>query len=130
MKKLNYLFMLLTLFFSVGAMTSCSDDDDEPQLDAADAVAGKYSGRLTYGTTLVEDAYVVEIHKETSSIVSVDADFMGDNDARYTVSKTGNTYTIQNELDPNISITVYGNSLTLTYLTVGGRMYSFTGVKD
>lgn len=33
MKKLSYLFMLLTLCFSMGAMTSCSDDDEEPQRD-------------------------------------------------------------------------------------------------
>ena len=35
-----------------------------------------------------------------------------------------------NETDPNISITVTGKTLNINYLTVGGYMMTYTGIKD
>ncbi len=125
--------MLLTLCFSVGVMTSCSDDDDEPQTDNGTAVAGTYSGRLSYGTTIVEDAYIVTISRVTSSVVTVYAGFLDkvyDEGLNCNVSQSNGTYTLVNEAQPNISITVYGNTINISYLTGGGLMYTFNGQKD
>lgn len=122
--------MLLTLCFSMGAMTSCSDDDEEPNTDGSGSVAGTYSGKLLYGTETIEDAYVVTIKKVTSSVVTVYADFLDDEGMNCNVSQSGGTYTLVNEAQPNISITVYGNTISISYLTAGGWMYTFNGRKD
>lgn len=44
--------MLLTLCFSVGVMTSCSDDDDEPQLDKLASTEWEYVLYYSSGETL------------------------------------------------------------------------------
>ena len=124
MKKINLMAILiaavLTLCFT---FTSCGKDDEKENdiytgvitgnTDVATAVSGTYTGKRTIGTT-----------------VQVSADFYSSGSANYNVSLQGNIYVFSNETDPNISITVTGKTLNINYLTVGGYMMTYTGIKD
>ena len=123
MKKINLMAILiaavLTLCFT---FTSCGKDDEKENdiytgvitgnTDVATAVSGTYTGKRTIGTTVVS------------------ADFYSSGSANYNVSLQGNIYVFSNETDPNISITVTGKTLNINYLTVGGYMMTYTGIKD
>ena len=141
MKKINPMAILiaavLTLCFT---FTSCGKDDEKENdiytgvitgnIDVATAVSGTYTGKRTIGTTVVSDAYIVRISRLTSPSVHVSADFYSSGSANYNVSLQGNIYVFSNETDPNISITVTGKTLNINYLTVGGYMMTYTGIKD
>ena len=123
MKKINLMAILiaavLTLCFT---FTSCGKDDEKEN--------DIYTGVITIGTTVVSDAYIVRISRLTSTSVQVSADFYSSGSANYNVSLQGNIYVFSNETDPNISITVTGKTLNINYLTVGGYMMTYTGIKD
>ena len=68
MKELTKLFSMLLIVLALG-FTSCGSDDKDddapsPQISLADKVAGTYSGRLSLGETVLEDAYIVTVTKQ------------------------------------------------------------------
>lgn len=125
----NYLMMLL-IVMSMGVFAGCSDDKDEPELDAASAVMGIYTGKLRVDNAVIEDAYVVTVTKITSSVVRVSAAFYSDGGANYNVKIEGSQYIFSSESSSGININVLGKSMTLTFLNNGGTMTTFTGIKD
>ena len=135
---LSWIFVLLFAF----SLASRKDDDEEEQdnveivgVSPADAVAGTYSGRRTYGTEVISDAYIVTITKITNSTVSLKADFFESVDnpdgiVNFNVSEQGNQYVLENATEANISIVVSGNSISINYLTNGNYMMSYYGTKS
>jgi len=137
MKSIKFLgWMFISLLASV-SLTSCSDDDDEPEpqpvvesVDMASAIEGVYSGQRKVGTSVVDDAYIVRVVKLTSTTVRVEADFYGDDGGEnFNVTKQGDQYVLINETSQGISITITGKTISINYLTNGGYMMSYVGIK-
>ena len=87
MKKLSYLFMLLTLCFSMGAMTSCSDDDEEPQRDQLASTKWEFvqyfqnAGTIEYNLVFSDNSYDAGGRLEETML-----------DVTYTYQLSGNTF--------------------------------------
>lgn len=126
MKKL--LSYAVLACFAVLSVLACSKDDSVPTDDSS-AVAGVYTGKLLYGTDVIEDAYVVSINKISSNVVSVSADFL-DGSMNFNVQKTSSGYNLVSETIYNIQMTVSGKTLTVNYQTTGGYMFTFQGIRD
>ena len=124
MKKL---FVVLMAIVTLLTVASCKKDEEVT--DYGTAVAGVYTGKLMYGTQTVEDAYVVTITRISSTVVSMYANFLNGS-ANFNVSKNGSVYSLVSETEYNITSTVSGNQLTVSYLTVGDLMFTFSGKKD
>ncbi len=122
---------MVVMLLSAMSFVSCGSDDpeDEPVVDYASKVAGKYSGQLKYGDEIVEDVYVVSIEKLTSNTVSMEANFL-DEKINFSIEKSGSQYLLKNSNHVSITSVVSGKSLTINYLTVGGYMFTYIGVKD
>lgn len=130
MKTMKYLSMLLMLLvFSIG-MVSCSNDDNEPTGDYASEVAGIYTGKLSVNNTVIEDAYVVRVDKISSKVVRVNAEFYQDGYENYNVSYVNGQYVFESETSVNITISVIGKAMNLSYLSVGGNINTFRGTRD
>lgn len=129
--KLTYLLMALTMVMSF-AFTSCGDKEDEPSAsDPGTAVSGVYTGQLKRGTVILNDAYVVRVTRVSSSVATVQADFYGDTgSANYNVTANGSMYVLSSATDSNITISVSGKSISVTYTNSAGALLTFTGVKD
>ncbi len=97
--------------------------------DLAGKVSGTYTGKLKYGTEVVEDAYVVNISKVSSSVVSVSADFLNGS-AKFNVEKSSNGFNLISETIYNINISIYEKTVTINYKTEGGYMLTFQGTRD
>ena len=121
--------MLMMLMLAPLSLASCSDDknDNEPS-DYAAEIAGVYSGKLTSGTW-EEDPYVVSVYRVSSTIVSVDADFL-DGMEKFSVTYSNGTYRLTSSSYSNISFIVQGKTLSVSFVNKNGTMTSFTGNRD
>ena len=126
MKKIVVLLLALATILPIA---SCKKDNTETS-DYATAVSGVYTGKLLYGTETVKDAYVVTLSRISSTVVSMSADFLDGDVTNFNVTKSGNTYSLSSESVYNITTTVSGKQLNISYLTTGGYMFSFSGTKD
>ena len=95
----------------------------------ADRVEGVYSGRLMLGETVMEDAYIVKIIKQTDTTVSVDAPFFGGETYNFNLSENGNQILFSNSTMQNFSMSVMGNQVSISYLSSGGNMLTYSGTK-
>lgn len=123
-KWLWYAVLACATMLSVLACTKDSEYSDD-----ASAVAGVYTGKLLYGTSVVEDAYVISVGRISSSVVSVTADFLNGS-MNFNVQKTSSGYNLVSETIANIQMTVSGKALTVNYQTTGGYMFTFQGTRD
>lgn len=130
MKRFVALFLALATAMTV---LSCEvvNPDPEPVIndDYGTIVSGVYTGKLHYGTETIEDAYVVRISRVSKTVVTMTAEFL-DGSANFNVTKTGETYTLSSETVYNINTTIAGKQIHISYLTTGGYMFTFSGVKD
>lgn len=116
--------LLFGLFFS-----SCDKDDDEKS-DLASSVSGIYTGKLSIGSTVIEDAYVVMITKISSTIVRVDADFYADGHKNYNVKDAGSQIVLEDSTDTLTNISISGKSISISFLNENNTMTKFIGIKD
>ena len=123
MKKLLATIGLMASLLLIGCQTK------EQTQSAADAVAGIYSGKLSYGTDVLQDAYVVRVVKVTSSVVTIYADFMSGS-KNYNVELRNGIYIINSETDPNITASVSGKTLSISYITNSKILATFYGNRD
>ncbi len=131
MKKINFVAIIIALFGLSFSLSSCGEDDKENlNPDNASAISGTYIGKLSYGTMLVEDAYIVAISRLSSNVVSMSADFLGSEEFRYNIIKEGNVYSLVNEGIFDINATITGNFLIIDYNTSSGNMLTFKGTKE
>lgn len=117
-----------TLYIKAGdAMTTISVSQKGRPL--ADLVEGTYSGRLTLGEEVLEDAYIIKIKKLTDNTVAVNAQFFGDGDINFNLSLSGNQIAFTNATLSNFNMYVLGNTVVINYLANGGYMLTYTGTK-
>lgn len=130
---MNRFKFLLTLAFAViscVSFVSCSDDDDDNlNQDMASQVAGVYTGQLTVNEEVIADAYVVTVTRISSSVVSVSAKFL-DEDENYNIVYENGQYKFKSATINNINIVVTGKNINVSYLTLGGWMANFFGTRD
>lgn len=126
MKKI---LSVLCLAIALVSFNSCNKSDSPESKDYGTAVSGTYTGKLTAGTVVVEDAYVVYIKRISSTVVSMTADFL-DGSANFNVEKSGDNFILSSETVYNITTTVANKSLYVTYKSQSGNLISFTGQKD
>ena len=130
-KTLNFLTWMLVMLFAV-PFVSCSDDDDDADVDLADIVAGTYVGTLQniYSTN---DAYVVTITRVSATAVTIEAAFLTDSDggvAVFNVSQYGTQYILTNSYyDTRISVIIVGSTLNISFSNQAGSMTTFIGSK-
>ena len=131
MKKINFVAIIIALFSLSFSLSSCGEDDKENlNPDNASAITGTYIGKLTYGTELIEDVYIIHISRLSSNTVSMSADFLDSSEYRYNIIKEDNVYSLVNEGIFNINISITGNILIINYTTVNGIMFTFKGTKE
>lgn len=94
----------------------------------ADQVAGTYSGRLTMGETVIEDAYIIMIQRLTDTTVKVTADFFS-SPYNFTLSRSGNQIAFNNASLNGINMYVMGNTLVVNFANAAGSMTTYTGTK-
>lgn len=94
----------------------------------ADQVIGTYVGRLTYGDEVLEDAYPIIVTKLSDTAVNVTAAFF-DTPQNFNLSQGVNQIEFSNSTLANIKMYVTGNTMIVNYLSAGGYMLSYTGVK-
>ena len=95
MKKLSYLFMLLTLCFSMGAMTSCSDDDEEPQRDQLASTKWEFVQYFQNAGTIEYNLVFSDNGTARYRVLSYDAGGRLEEtmlDVTYTYQLSGNTF--------------------------------------
>ena len=95
----------------------------------ADRVEGIYSGRLMLGETVMEDAYIVKIFKQTDNTVTVEAPFFGGDTYNFNLTENGNQILFSNSTIQNYSMSVMGNQVSISYLSNGGNMLTYNGTK-
>ncbi len=137
LKLTSVLLVAMVVGFTFG---SCKEDEDEDlkptsqqtvtSQDPSDAVAGTYAGKMTIGGTVTNDAYVVTLQRQTSTTVTMQAKFLGDDPAAFVVeeAKAGG-YELKNSSWGNLTAYVNGKTLTVNYLTQGGYLASYVGTK-
>ena len=133
MKELTKLFSMLLIVLALG-FTSCGSDDKDddapsPQISLADKVACTYSGRLSLGETVLEDAYIVTVTKQTANTVSVYAKFFGDNAKNFNLSESNGQIHFSNSTLSNFNMSVTGNAVVINYLSGSGNMLTYVGNK-
>lgn len=126
---MKYFSLLLAMVAMSMCMVSCGDDDSAAS-DYAAQVAGVYTGQLTTNGTVVEDAYVVNVAKISSTVVQVSANFFSTGSENYNVSYVNGQYEFTSESSVNITIRVNGKTMNISYLTNGGYIMNFTGTRD
>lgn len=94
----------------------------------ADRVAGTYVGKLTYGSEVLEDAYPITVEKLSDTAVKVTAAFFN-TPQNFNLTENGNQIDFSNSTLSNIKMYVTGNTMNVNYLSTGGYMLSYTGVK-
>lgn len=140
-KSFKFSMMLLAVAFSM-SFISCGSDDksDDGSVTApvatpvslADRVSGTYSGQLTLGTSVREDAYIIKITKLTDSTVSVWAKFFPDdvdNTMNFNLSESAGQIVFSNQSISDFSMYLTGSTLIINYLSNGGNMLTYTGTK-
>ena len=131
MKKITFLILALVSAAFLVLTTGCEKAEGQGSTDYGRTVAGVYTGKLLYGTEIIEDAYVVRLNRVSSTVVTMYADFFGDDlCANFNISREGNVYSLYSATVYNMTTTVSGKQITINYLTTGGNMYTFSGAKD
>ena len=119
-----------TLYLTAGtASATINITQMSRSLDLADRVAGAYSGKLTLGSEVLEDAYIIKVTKLTSTTVSVDAPFFGGEKYNFNLEQQGNQILFTNSTMQNLSMVVMGSQMTVNYLSGGGNMLTYIGTK-
>ena len=119
-----------TLYISAGsASTQVSVYQSAKNQSLADRVEGVYSGRLMLGETVMEDAYIIKIIKQTDTTVTVDAPFFGGDTYNFNLSENGSQIMFSNSTIQNFSMSVMGNQVSISYLSSGGNMLTYSGIK-
>ena len=129
MKTMKYLSMLFMMMAMTICMTSCSDDDD-PTSDYASAISGVYTGKLTVNGSVIEDAYVVRVEKISSTVVCVRAAFYSNGEENYNITYQNGQYIFESESSVNITITVTGKAINISFLNKDGSITNFNSVRD
>ncbi|MCM1107584.1 MAG: hypothetical protein NC388_00865 [Clostridium sp.] len=137
MKTIKFLSWMFVALITSFVMAGCSNDDDESQagvtetvIDLSDAVSGVYSGKLSMGSEVVNDAYIVTITRVTSTAVHVKANFFGEDPVVFNVEKLGNQYVLTNTSNyNNVSMYVSNGTLNINYVNVLGAMMAYVGNK-
>lgn len=135
MKNLVKYFTMLMMVLSIGmTVTSCGDDDDEPTppdpQSLADRVKGTYSGKLTSGSNVLEDAYIVKITKQTDNTVTVEAKFFGDDGGmNFNLSESNGIINFSNSGLSNLTMYMTSGTLIITYKANSGNMLTYTGTR-
>ena len=130
MKAMKYVSMLLIMLTMSISMISCGSDNDDPTNDYASAIAGVYTGKLTVNNTVIEDAYVVRVDKISSTVVCVSANFYPHGSENYNVSYENGQYMFESESSVNITITVTGKAMNVSFLNGAGNITTFNGSRD
>lgn len=127
---MKYLSMILAMLTMSVFMVSCgNDDDDESKDDLSNAVAGVYSGKLTVNSTVTADAYIVTISKISSTIVSIEADFLSSK-TNFNVEKESGQYSLTSKTVSGITISVTGKTISISFLNKAGTMTTYIGTRD
>jgi len=129
MKKFTQYLMLMMLMLVPLSLTSCSDKNDDGPSDYASEIAGVYSGKLTSGTW-EKSPYVVSIYRVSSTVVSVDADFLENNMEKFSIEYSNGTYSLSSSTHSNITFIVQGNTLSISFLNGNNTITQFTGYRD
>ena len=124
----HFLFMAAILLTGL-TFAACSDDDGE-DIDVAKRISGVYSGKLMTGSTTLDDAYVVTISKISNTVVSLRADFLPGNAQNFNVTSIGGQYILDTSTLSNISISVTGKKLIISYTNIYGNLVVFNGQRD
>ena len=130
MKAMKYVSMLLIMLTMSISMISCGSDDDDPTNDYASAVAGVYTGKLTINNNVVKDVYTVRVDKISSTAVCVSAEFYSEGSENYNISYVNGQYMFKSESSVNITITVTGKVMNISYLGGNGYLYTYNGSRD
>ena len=110
-------------------MVSCGDDD-ESNTDYASQVAGVYTGKLTVDNTVIQDAYVVNVDKISSTVVKVSAAFYPNGSENYNVTNSNGQFLFTSDSSSDINISVTGKSMTVSFLNKNMKMTIFNGKRD
>lgn len=102
--------------------------------DFAAIVAGTYVGKLISGGEVVNDAYKIILTKLNSTSVEMDAAFFYNNGVRnvinFNVSMSQNQYVLTNSNYTDLTITVTGKVLNVSFVNAAGTLTTFSGNKD
>ena len=122
----------MMLLVSTPAFVSCSSDkDDEPEQNYAAYIVGVYTGSLTSGNEVLDDAYVVKIDRISDKMVSMEAKFFPDDEpVNFNVSYNNKVYTLSTSNIHNMTVTVTGKTLLISYLNNEGSQTTFSGSRD
>ncbi len=131
-KSLKIFAFLMMLLVSTPAFVSCSSDkDDEPEQNYAAYIVGVYTGSLTSGNEVLDDAYVVKIDRISDKMVSMEAKFFPDDESvNFNVSYNNKVYTLSTSNVHNMTVTVTGKTLLISYLNNAGSQTTFSGSRD
>ena len=135
MKNLaKYFSMLLMVMTLSVTFMGCGKDDDEDEVrvkSLADEVVGTYSGRLLLNQKIKEDAYIVKIAKYTETTVQVQANFFSSSNKaeNFNLNKSNGQITFVNNTYDNMNIIYINGILTINYLSQGGDMLTYSGVR-
>ena len=131
-KSLKIFAFLMMLLVSTPAFVSCSSDkDDEPEQNYAAYIVGVYTGSLTSGNEVLDDAYVVKINRISDKMVSMEAKFFPDDEpVNFNVSYNNKVYTLSTSNVNNMTVTVTGKTLLISYLNNAGSQTTFSGSRD
>lgn len=131
MKTIKYYsYLLLMLIASINLVGCSSDDETEEVADYASQVAGVYTGKLMLDNYVIEDAYVVNVTRVSSTVVTVRAEFYEKGSANYNVELFNGQFLFRSESSSGITISVTGKNMTINFLNDAGTMTTFTGKRD
>lgn len=95
----------------------------------AGKVAGTYVGKLMSGGEVVNDAYKIILTKLNSTSVEMDAQFFSE-PTNFNVSESQGQYVLTNSNYTNVTVTVAGKVLNVSFVNVAGTMTTYSGTKD
>ena len=138
MKRISNFFVLsMLMLVTVISLTSCSEDDDQtPDYNSTEAIAGTYLGQLNMigiSDDEAEVAYVTLTRKSSSSVsCTIESEGWNVNMAavNLTVTFNGNIVNLKSETSKTISGQIINGNLQLTYETASGNVFQFLGKKD
>ncbi len=112
------------------SFTACGGDDNDDSVseDLATKITGTYAGTLSSGGYVIDDTYTVTISRVTDTVVSVYADFFGES-VKFNVSYNSSSkiYTLTSSSYTNVSMTISGKTLFVSFTNKGGTMTTFEG---
>lgn len=126
MKKALKIFGLLTMLLVLMPLTSCKDDD-KPDTNYAQAIAGTYTGTLSSEGYVISDTYVVRLERISDTMVTMYANFLSDDYDNFNVSCENKVYSLKSANHSNITITISNKQMTITFLNNAGTTTVFSG---